>query len=313
VHDRSGKGVEMAGMQVLHKCSLREAATAVAMTDDAKLALAGNNEARVTLWDLSASRKVWACLVGGSEIKSIAMTGDGRLGLAATNLERGALSLWDIKKGERMKNSFCYGTPAEHKWLVETVALSADGKRALTGGLDGVLRKWDIDKDECFQDFSEHEAGVQYVALSANGHRGVSIDRKHKWIHLWDLEEGVRVQGGTGGCYAAALSRGGEKVLVGHDNGYLSVIKWNGLRDCVPAHKAAVSYVAMSGDGKIGLVSSYDGVLSLWDLSDHPECVCRERGPRGMPIAMTPDGAYAVSLQEDIVGWDLVLWKIDRP
>jgi WD40 repeat protein len=109
------------------------------------------------------------------------------------------------------------------------VALSGDGRRALSGSDDGSLRWWDLDSGACLHALRGHAGGVSAVALSGDGRRALSgsADESLRW---WDLEGGACLH-----------------ELVGH--------------------AGRVSAVALSGDGRCALSASDDYSLRWWDLT----------------------------------------------
>ena len=74
-------------------------------------------------------------------------------------------------------------TPA----AVNAVALSADGKRAVSGSVDNTLRVWDLDGQAPPRVLEGHTGWVKAVALSADGKRAVS-GSGDKTLRVWDLD-----------------------------------------------------------------------------------------------------------------------------
>src|SRR5579883_614068 len=105
----------------------------VAFTPDGKTLITGGQDNAVKVWDLE-SRKLVRTLTGHhSWVDSLAVASNGRL-LASTG---GTIRLWDLTTGADV----C-PLPG-HKFVVWHVALSADGKSAITGSWDNTLRWWD--------------------------------------------------------------------------------------------------------------------------------------------------------------------------
>ncbi len=81
------------------------------------------------------------------------------------------------------------GAFAGHADAVRCVAVSADGKRAITGGGDSLL-VWDGETGRTLRELRGHKATLRAVDASADGSRAVSGDDDGA-IKLWDLETGA--------------------------------------------------------------------------------------------------------------------------
>jgi WD40 repeat protein len=146
-----------------------------------------------------------------------------------------------------------------HGERVNGVAISADGKRALSACWDGVLRYWNLENGDQIRKMSGHQGLINSVALSADGRRALtgSGDRT---MRLWDLETGKEL-----------------KAFAGHTH-----TVWD---------------VAFSPDGKKALSACSDGIARLWDLETGKEALALEanKGGRTWTVAFTADGKQAVT------------------
>ena len=75
-----------------------------------------------------------------------------------------------------------------HEGPVSAVAVSRDGRHALSGSRDRTLRLWDLATGQLVRTFEGHEHGVSSVAISPDGRHGLSgsYDRT---VKLWDLAD----------------------------------------------------------------------------------------------------------------------------
>src|SRR5262249_32463981 len=101
---------------------------------------------------------------------------DGRSILAGGD---GLITLWSIHGGE------------PRTWNVEThkvlsIALSPDGRLALSGGTDTMLRLWDVATGKESAQFTGHTDRINVVSFSADGLRAVS-GSDDCTIRLWRL------------------------------------------------------------------------------------------------------------------------------
>jgi WD40 repeat protein len=69
------------------------------------------------------------------------------------------------------------------------VALTADGKRAVSGSSDHTLRVWDLEGNQPPRVLEGHTGWVRAVALAADGKRAVSGSDDHT-LRIWDLKDG---------------------------------------------------------------------------------------------------------------------------
>ncbi|HYB56586.1 MAG TPA: hypothetical protein VEK12_10475, partial [Alphaproteobacteria bacterium] len=78
---------------------------------------------------------------------------------------------------------------AGHGAMVNSVAVSPDGKRVLTGSWDYTLKLWDLHLQKEIRTLEGHVASVNAVAFLPDGRRGVSASFDQT-LKLWDLETG---------------------------------------------------------------------------------------------------------------------------
>jgi hypothetical protein len=163
---------------------------------------------------------------------------------------------------------------------IETLALSLDGKRFVTGGLGGTARVWDVDSGK---ELLRIPTGGQYVfaaAFSPDGrHVALGTDDRPAYLKIYDAA--------TGNLFWEYRSRAASPAG-GHEDAILSV--------------------AYSGDGKRLLTSSYDNTARLWDLEKRAEIrVFRGHDWWVWSAAFSPDETWIVTASQDgsAVVWDV--------
>ena len=72
---------------------------------------------------------------------------------------------------------------------ITALAYSPDGKQALVGDADGVLRLWDVFKGKMVQSLGGHTEVVAAVVIGPDGHTGLSGGRDNL-MKLWNLDTG---------------------------------------------------------------------------------------------------------------------------
>ena len=76
-----------------------------------------------------------------------------------------------------------------HEGYINSVSISADGKRLASGSNDKTARLWDTETGKEIQRFVGHEELVSSVSLSADGKR-LASGSGDKTVRLWDTETG---------------------------------------------------------------------------------------------------------------------------
>jgi len=156
-----------------------------------------------------------------------------------------------------------------HSKSVTGVALSWDGRRAVSASVDHTLKVWDLETGAEVRTLTGHSKSVTGVTLTPDGRRAVS-GSYDQTLKVWDLETGVEV-----------------RTLTGHSN-------W-------------VTGVALSWDGRRAVSASADRTLKVWDLATGVELHTLTGHSNGVTgVALTPDGRLAVSASWDelLKVWD---------
>ena len=84
-------------------------------------------------------------------------------------------------------------TPAGHAYRVNSVAVSADGRLALSGSSDSTVKVWDLRSGQELRTLAGHAYGVNSVAVSADGRLALSGSGDSP-VKVWDLTSGQELR-----------------------------------------------------------------------------------------------------------------------
>ncbi|OAI41217.1 hypothetical protein AYO40_03665 [Planctomycetaceae bacterium SCGC AG-212-D15] len=211
-----------------------------------------------------------------------------------------------------------------HQAAVNAVAISPDGKLALSGGgippgagvfrprMDYALRLWELETGKELHQYAGHRSMVTCVAFSPDGTRALS-SAQDGGVFVWDVKS-TQVAATVGRklphVFAAAFSPDGKRIFTASSDKLVRV--WDiatGERVTrFQGHGREVTALALSPDGKHLLTGCLDGEVWLWDVATglmarrvggHTKCVyC---------VAFSPDGKLALSGGADMTArvWNI--------
>jgi WD40 repeat protein len=314
----------------------------IAFSADGRYALtAAGTEAQ--LWDTRTGKEVHR-LKHEATVRSVAVSAKGAVALTGSGFafydkskklvrQDCAMRLWDLKTGKPIKTF-------PHQTGVSAVALSPDGKFALSGGGHTVVRDgvnvaeecavwlWDLTKDKPLRRFEGHTNPVMAVAFSPDGRRVYSAcvtnffrcHQRHNGKLLNSLQLHVA---------RMAFSPDGKRFLAGgvNDNKGVQLRDAGGkLLHTFSEVEGEVRALALTPDHRLGVVAcggwrmkdgqferrngrpvAEDGNIYLLDLARRRVLArLRERERILTSVAISPDGRYALAGDVDILRlWDL--------
>jgi WD40 repeat protein len=261
--------------------------TAVAFTPDGRRLLSGSDDRTIRIWDLEPDmRRI-----------PVATTPDGRRAIS-TAAEGHALKLWDLERGAELL------TMRGHTGQIHGLALTRDGRRAVSASEDGTVRVWQLATGEQFRVLPGHGAAVLAVAMTADGQGSVSASADGM-IRFWDLETGTQLhllvsQGIP--ARAVTITADGRKALSGADDGMVRL--WNletGTKEAEFLESASVFAVAMKSDGRRAVFGCANGSVRICNLQNVSESrVLMAHADAVVAVAITDDGLGIISASRDL-------------
>ena len=200
-----------------------------------------------------------------------------------------------------------------HTGSVGAVAITPDGRRAVSASSDTTLKVWDLENGAELRTLTGHSDEVWAVTITPDGGRAVSASYDCT-LKVWDLESGAELLTLTGhssyvnavaitpdGRQAVSASGGKDKTLKVWD------LESGAELQTLTGHTGSISAVAITPDGRWAVSASHDYTLKVWDLESGAE-LRTLTGHSGLveAVAITPDGRRAVSASSShLKVWDL--------
>ena len=224
--------------------------TCVALSADGKRALSGSADESVRFWNADNGQQVRKFTTHTGPVYCVCFSRKGQYALSAGADK--TLRLWDLTENptpNRNRYEYdMYGQMVQqeesvkevrqfvgHSGAIYSIAFAADGKSALTGGRDCILRLWDLgDLEAELQRLEGHTDMIQCVALSPDG-KHVLTAGHDRTIRVWDVQKGRQLH-----------------RFIGHTHPWVKVVLY------LP-------------DGKRALSGGNEGVVRLWTVDNAKE------------------------------------------
>ena len=199
-----------------------------------------------------------------------------------------------------------------HSNRVSGVAVTADGKRAVSASHDNTLKVWDLETGRTLHTLEGHSRFVSGVTVTADGKRAVSASYDNT-LKVWDLETGRTLhtlEGHSHFVKGVAVAADGKRAVSASVDQTLKVwdLETGRALRTLEGHSHFVNGVAVTADGKRAVSASDDKTVKVWDLETGRTLHTLEgHSSRVSGVAVMEDGKWAVSASWDntLKVWDL--------
>jgi len=178
-----------------------------------------------------------------------------------------------------------------HGGPVRAVAVSADGKSALSASFDSSAIRWSLTRNAAEQVLRFHDGAVNAAAFLSDGRSATAGEDGR--IAIWKAGEPAPVavlQGHTAPIVALAVSPDGATLASAAWDG--SVRLWplaGGAPRVLEGHQQNVNGVAFAPGGGAVISAGYDATVRIWPLTDAPPVITTLPTPLNS-VAVASDG-----------------------
>jgi cytochrome c len=179
-----------------------------------------------------------------------------------------------------------------HGGPVRALAISADGKHALSGSFDTSAIRWSLERNVAEQVMRGHDAAVNAVVYLKDG-RIVTAGADGKVV-IWTPGKSTPdkvLSGHKGPIVTLAVSPDGETLASGSWDHTIRL--WplkGGEARVLEGNSQNVNGVAFTPDGKALVSAGYDTTLRIWSLAPGGGTIVRRLPTPLNTVAVAPDG-----------------------
>lgn len=231
------------------------------------LSASSNADRTIRLWDIRTGKEVMTIPSEYKIVRSACFSPDGEYlvaGGAGTPFGKTGeyVNFWGAESGRKLKQ-LKHSTHQNSMILasVNTVDISPNGKYALSGGNNGILKLWNIASGEEIRSWKAHSGlmGVGTARFSFDGKNILSAGADNI-VKLWEVSTGKEI-----------------RQFTGHASGTMGL---------------SYVFAVLSQDGKHVLSGGIDAALRVWDVSSAQEIAIIVAFENGEWLVVTKEGYY---------------------
>jgi WD40 repeat protein len=222
-----------------------------------------------------------------------------------------SFSLWDVQTGKEIQHftvnpgwrpRFLY-PEGDDRDTVANLALSPDGRWALTSDSEGSTRLWNVKTGEQKRVIKVHTLNLLAVGFSPDSRKMIT-ENADKTATLLDVKTGAELQH-FGMASSPSFSADGSRVLLG--GSVWDVATGKELRRFA-APFGTETFGTLSPDGRRVLLGSGDGTTKLWDVDTGKELASLYGFRDGGWAVVDPEGRFDT---DKIKGNAALHWVLD--
>ena len=230
------------------------------------LAFGASKLGQLLVWEWQSESYVLKQQGHFDSINALVYSPDGQR--IITTADDGKIKVWDTQSG------FCIVTFTEHSGAVTACEFAKRGNVLFTSSLDGSVRAWDLVRYRNFRTFTAPtRLSFSSIAVDPSGEVICAGSLDSFDIHIWSVQTGQlldQLSGHEGPVASLAFAPAGDVVVSGSWDRTVRIWSVFGhTQTSEPIQlQADVLHLAFRPDSKQIAVSTLDGQLTFWSVSD---------------------------------------------
>ncbi|KAF9221844.1 WD40 repeat-like protein [Gyrodon lividus] len=200
-----------------------------------------------------------------------------------------------------------------HDGWLEGLAVTKDGKRILSGGLDKKLRIWDVETHQLVEDWDGHGTFIRSISMSPDGEL-VASGHGDGGVVIREMDGGTvkhSLKSGSGDVNSVCFSPNGKKLAASGGDQAIRVFNVETgdlILEPIERHTDHVYSVVWSLDGSRLFTASRDRTIRCWDSETGEAIGDPWTGHTDIVhfLSLSPDGTKLASTSTDttVRFWD---------
>jgi WD40 repeat protein len=211
-----------------------------------------------------------------------------------------------------------------HTGDIRSIAVTSDGKKAITASMDYTMRLWDLETGKELQKFAGHTGWCWEVRIDKDDKEVLSSGALDKTMRLWDITNGNELKqykGHDSRVYGADFAPDGKHVASSGAEKDTTIRifdrKTGNEVKKLEGHTGWVWRIAYSPDGKkLASAGMNDNTFRIWDVEAGKTLITGDKAHEGyvVGVAWTPNGKQLLTAGRDLSVklWDAETGKVVR-
>ncbi len=226
-----------------------------------------NNSLKI--WDLATGTELLTLIGHSQEIRTIAISPDGKKILSGGR--DNTVRLWDVATGKELFRL------SNHTKMINSVIFTPNGQKAISASGDETIKVWNLESGkELFTLFDDdwENGWVDTVILIPNSHKIISShNHNYEILKIWDFETGEKLLTLTGkndSVSSLLVTQDGKRAISGSRDGRISIwdLSLGEKLNTLSGHNSQIYSLALFPDDQHLVSTAGDNTIKIWSLCE---------------------------------------------